>query len=89
MEAKKRIPWPVLGSKTVVKANIEDFIHHTPSGSAHSKLQLLKAERVRWHPDKVQQRFGGMVDEGTMKIVTGVFQVVDGILEQERKRLAT
>ena len=55
-----------------------------PSG----QLQALKAERVRWHPDKVQQRFGGAVDEGTMKVVTGVFQVVDDLVEEERKRKA-
>jgi hypothetical protein len=34
----------------------------------------------------VQQRFGGTVDEGTMKVVTGVFQVVDSLVEEERKR---
>ena len=51
-----------------------------------SQLQALKVERVRWHPDKVQQRFGGTVDEGTMKVVTGVFQVVDDLVEKERKR---
>jgi hypothetical protein len=41
---------------------------------------------VRWHPDKVQQRFAGAVDEGTMKVVTGVFQVVDALVEEERKK---
>jgi hypothetical protein len=55
--------------------------------SSSSQLQALKVERVRWHPDKVQQRFGGAVDEGTMKVVTGVFQVVDDLVEEERKRL--
>jgi hypothetical protein len=49
---------------------------------------LLKAERVRWHPDKIQHRFGGNVDEGTMKIVTGIFQIVDDMVEQQRKREA-
>jgi hypothetical protein len=53
-----------------------------------SQLQALKVERVRWHPDKVQQRFGGTVDEGTMKVITGVFQVVDSLVEEERKRQA-
>ena len=45
-------------------------------------MKALKAERVRWHPDKVQQRFGGGVDEGTMRVVTGVFQVVDAVLKE-------
>ena len=56
-----------------------------PAADRAEKLRLLKAERVRWHPDKVQQRFGGAVDEGTMTVVTGVFQVVDALVEQERK----
>ncbi|KAK5127975.1 hypothetical protein LTR85_005092 [Meristemomyces frigidus] len=81
----KRIPWPVLDSKPVMRANIEDFMRRAPADTERTSLQLLKAERVRWHPDKVQQRFSGKVDEGTMKLVTGVFQVVDGLFEEERK----
>lgn len=82
----KRIPWPVLDSKPVVKANIEYFMRHAPADSERTMQQLLKAERVRWHPDKVQQRFSGSVDDGTMKLVTGVFQVVDSMFEEERRR---
>lgn len=85
-KASRRIPWPVIASKPVIKGNIEDFMRHAPADQERSIAQLLKAERVRWHPDKVQQRFGGEVDEGTMKLVTGVFQVVDGLLEEERRR---
>lgn len=85
-KASKRIPWPVIASKPVIRANIEDFMRNAPADQERSMIQLLKAERVRWHPDKVQQRFGGEVDEGTMKLVTGVFQMVDGLLEEERKR---
>lgn len=83
----KRIPWPVLQSKALTRPNMEDFMRHMllePGGP--SKEQMLKSERVKWHPDKVQQRFRGEVDEGTMKMVTGVFQVVDALLEAERKR---
>lgn len=82
----KRIPWPVLPSKAVIKPNIEAFMQHAPAEEKRSKTAVLKAERVRWHPDKIQQRFGGVVDEGTMKLVTGIFQVVDNVLENERKR---
>ena len=81
----KRIPWPVLSSKPVIRANIESFMQHIPTHADRTKLQLLKAERIRWHPDKIQQRFGGKVDEATMKLVTGVFQVVDTLFEEERK----
>lgn len=82
----KRIPWPVVrASKPVTKPNIESFIRNAPAEAPRSRLQVLKAERVRWHPDKIQQRFGGRVDEGTMKLVTGVFQIVDAVFEEERK----
>lgn len=85
----QRIPWPVLQSKPVTKPNIEDFMRHAPHAGSEdgpTKLQLLKMERVKWHPDKIQQRFTGSVDEGTMKIVTGIFHVVDALLEDERER---
>jgi hypothetical protein len=87
----QRIPWPTLQNRPATRPNIEAFMRHAPVTSDNDKgppgqLQALKLERVRWHPDKVQQRFGGAVDEGTMKVVTGVFQVVDGLVEEERKR---
>jgi hypothetical protein len=87
--ASKRIPWPTLSYKPATRPNIEDFMRHITAASTDGKtaLQLLKVERVRWHPDKVQQRFAGAVDEGTMKVVTGVFQVVDGLVEEERKKV--
>jgi hypothetical protein len=87
----KRIPWPTLQNRPATRPNIEAFMRHAPATSdgdksSSSQLQALKVERVRWHPDKVQQRFGGAVDEGTMKVVTGVFQVVDDLVEEERKQ---
>lgn len=81
----KRIPWPTLSSSTpVTKPNIEAFMRHSPADGSQSRLQLLKAERVRWHPDKVQHRFCGNVDEDTMKLVTAVFQVVDALFEEQK-----
>ena len=87
IQPSKRIPWPVLKSKPPTKLNIEAFMRHAPCKDQEEKLRVLKAERVRWHPDKVQQRFGGAVDDGTMRLVTGVFQVVDSMVEEERKRV--
>ncbi|KAK4561727.1 hypothetical protein LTR86_004406 [Recurvomyces mirabilis] len=86
LAASKRIPWPVLKSKPVIRGNIEDFLRHGTRYGEGTAGSLLKAERVRWHPDKVQQRFAGKVEEGTMKLVTGVFQVVDALFEEERKK---
>lgn len=82
----QRIPWPVMATSPVGKANIEDFMRNAPADADRTALRILKSERVRWHPDKVQQLFGGNVDEGTMRLVTGVFQVVDALFEGERER---
>lgn len=46
----------------------------------------LKEERVRWHPDKIQQRAGGTVDERTMRDVTAVFQIVDKLWSEMRTK---
>lgn len=44
----------------------------------------LKDERVRWHPDKIQQRLGGRFDEVT-RDVTAVFQIIDRLWADMRK----
>lgn len=49
-------------------------------------LENLKWERVKWHPDKIQQRYGCLnIDEGTLRAVTEVFQVMDGLFNEKRK----
>ncbi|KAJ4150999.1 hypothetical protein LMH87_011721 [Akanthomyces muscarius] len=45
----------------------------------------LKDERVRWHPDKMQQRLGGTVDGKVMKDVTAIFQIIDRLWADMRK----
>jgi hypothetical protein len=49
-------------------------------------LTRLKEERVRWHPDKIQQRLGGRVDEAVMRDVTAVFQIVDKLWTDTRSK---
>ncbi|PWY71909.1 hypothetical protein BO83DRAFT_408624 [Aspergillus eucalypticola CBS 122712] len=50
-------------------------------------LGLLKTERVRWHPDKIQHRYGKLgIDERVLKSVTEVFQIVDQMWNEERKK---
>nr|POE59369.1 hypothetical protein CFP56_24638 [Quercus suber] len=83
--SSNRIPWPVLPSKAILRPNITAFMRNIPV-RGKDRLHALKQERVRWHPDKIQQRFAGQVDEGTMKLVTGIFQVVDDLVEEERKK---
>jgi hypothetical protein len=48
-------------------------------------LARLKEERVRWHPDKIQQRLGGKVGEEVMRKVTGIFQAVDALWNDTRR----
>lgn len=78
------IPYPVKSLKLedVSKEGVELFLQNAPQeDEATGKVDLLailKAERVRWHPDKIQQRFGSLgLDSGTTKGVTAVFQVID------------
>ncbi|CAK7269933.1 hypothetical protein SEPCBS119000_003827 [Sporothrix epigloea] len=47
-------------------------------------LTRLRDERVRWHPDKMQQRLGGSVDAGIMRDITAIFQVVDRLWSELR-----
>lgn len=79
---RERIPWPVEGGRfeDVGKEEVEMFfkgvVEHSAGGLELGKV--LKGERVRWHPDKMMQRMGGeAIDEGTLRKITAVFQVVD------------
>ncbi|KAF4967808.1 hypothetical protein FSARC_4700 [Fusarium sarcochroum] len=51
-----------------------------------SFVAKLRDERVRWHPDKIQQKLGGQVDEETMKSVTAVFQIIDKLWTDSRPK---
>lgn len=83
----KIIPWPVLsGNSNKVEAKaIEQFLRSSNTWKKDS-LALLKVERVRWHPDKMQQRFGQHIDNETMKLVTAVFQVIDRLWNERNPR---
>ena len=89
---RNRIAWPVETGKRrdIVREEIERFVRR---GTANYKFEAgpdpfanaLKLERVRWHPDKVQQRYGFMeIDENTLQGVTAVFQAVDAIWHELR-----
>lgn len=80
------IPWPVASGKRqhVSKEEIEFFFEKS-SAWREDPNAMLKVERVRWHPDKMQQRFGQHIDVATMKCVTAVFQVIDKLWTERRK----
>jgi hypothetical protein len=79
------IPWPVASGKVrqVSKDEIERFLRGSDAWKA-DPVALLKIERVRWHPDKMQQRFGQHIDTETMGSVTAVFQVIDRLWTERR-----
>lgn len=49
-------------------------------------IAKLKDERVRWHPDKVQQRLGGKVNDEIMRDVTAIFQIIDRLWSDMRSK---
>ena len=81
------IPWPVAsGRASHVEAKaVEQFLKSSTSWREDA-LAFLKAERVRWHPDKMQQRFGQHIEAQTMKLVTAVFQVIDRLWNERNLR---
>lgn len=87
-KARWAIPWPVKSGRLydVNREAIETFFRNAPeSGSGGSSWQGLKTERIRWHPDKMQQRFGSeRLDEKSVRAVTAVFQVIDRMYNDSR-----
>jgi hypothetical protein len=85
-----KIPWPVWRGtrEDISKEEIETFFLNSPTSGKPDQadlLRTLKVERVRWHPDKMQQRLGGeSVDELKMRAVTAVFQIIDRIWSELR-----
>ncbi|KAL2820363.1 hypothetical protein BJX63DRAFT_311768 [Aspergillus granulosus] len=93
--------WPVESGrrKDISRENVEEFMRRAPV-AAHTSgrragddvplgdlfLTTLKAERVRWHPDKIQHRYGALgIDETVMRSVTEVFQIVDHLWNEAKK----
>ena len=84
------IPWPVESGqlKDVETKAIERFFLYAPTSGQPTESQLskvLKLERVRWHPDKIQQKLGGQdVEETVIQRVTEVFQIIDRMWSEVR-----
>jgi hypothetical protein len=91
---RNRIAWPVeSGKRGDLRADlIKKFIENgskaaklNEESSDAAFLSALKVERIRWHPDKIQQRYGFMeIDESTLKAVTATFQIVDAMWNESR-----
>lgn len=82
MREKMKIPWPVNSGKLadVSQTSVEAFLRSANLQDTRQFSEMLRRERVRWHPDKAMQRWGrDKMDEETLKGVTSVFQVIDGL----------
>ncbi|KAI1772400.1 hypothetical protein F4818DRAFT_171247 [Hypoxylon cercidicola] len=90
--APEGMAWPVRSGRRedVDSAAVKDFfvmgIGPDDEGGEAEFLAKLKEERVRWHPDKIQQKLGGKVDEAVMRDVTAVFQIVDKLWSDARAK---
>ena len=80
--------WPVESGRLadVTEGNIMTFLQKAPLGldpSLHVHwLTVLKTERIRWHPDKIQQRYGRLgIDGKTLAGVTAVAQAMNKLWE--------
>lgn len=81
--------WPVESGKRkdVSAQSVKDFMRHAPTQD--DLLATLKAERIRWHPDKMQHRYGALgIDGGLMRGITEVFQILDRMWSEEKERPA-
>ncbi|OOF99594.1 hypothetical protein ASPCADRAFT_503597 [Aspergillus carbonarius ITEM 5010] len=97
---KEMVFWPVESGKRadLGREEVEAFMRGCAGvmgegdnkhgdGNGGGLLGLLKTERVRWHPDKIQHRYGSLgLDESVMRSVTEVFQIVDQMWNEERKK---
>lgn len=92
---RNQIPWPVeTGKRKDIKPDdIERFLTKCSQSSVSADeadtalMTALKLERVRWHPDKMQQRYGFMeIDQGTSAGITATFQVIDLMWNDRRTK---
>lgn len=86
------IPWPTPsgGRSGITEREIRSFLVYgleLKVVGGKEFLSRLKEQRVRWHPDKMQQKVGGKdkVDRGVMADITMVFQVIDTLYDDIRK----
>ncbi|PTB67823.1 hypothetical protein BBK36DRAFT_1114863 [Trichoderma citrinoviride] len=89
--ALEGLAWPVLSGlrKDVGEEAVREFFVRGIGLEEVGEQQFaakLKEERVRWHPDKIQQRLGGQGGSDVLKDVTAIFQIVDKLWGQMRKK---
>lgn len=84
------IPWPVESGELsdISREAVEQFFLSASTGTEFRSgdfINILKLERVRWHPDKAQQRWGKCgLGEEELKGITAVFQAIDSLWVEYR-----
>ena len=84
------IPWPVASGKLkdVDRGTVEIFYLSAPvQKDGDGFCGLLKTERVKWHPDKMQQRWGQLGKDATEAVNT-IFQTIDCMWVERRGELS-
>ncbi|EWC44507.1 hypothetical protein DRE_06775 [Drechslerella stenobrocha 248] len=89
------IPWPVESGRRsdISKEAVESFFQLAAGIAAGGETSerkayadVLRLERVRWHPDKALQRWGReQLSDDLLKGITAVFQIVDSLWATERE----
>lgn len=87
----ENMSWPVTGGSRadINSENVRDFFINGLDPLEIGEKQFLgslKDERVRWHPDKIQQRLGIKFDDSVRRDVTAVFQVIDKLWSDTRSK---
>ncbi|GKT53321.1 hypothetical protein CT0861_09865 [Colletotrichum tofieldiae] len=86
-----KIPWPVESGrrKDISEKEVRRFVVNGLAVEDIGEKEFatkLREERVRWHPDKMQQKLGGQVDDGVMKDITAIFQIIDKLWADTRSK---
>ncbi|RPB18473.1 hypothetical protein L211DRAFT_843559 [Terfezia boudieri ATCC MYA-4762] len=85
------IPWPVASQqlKDVDSTTVEEFYLSAPVDKASDGLyNLLKTERVKWHPDKMQQRWG-QLEQDVMAGINATFQTIDSMWVNHKEKFTS
>ena len=92
--ARDAIPWPTetADMDEINPDEVERFFRNgailsEPESKHASLVALLKVERVRWHPDKMQQKLGkSSINDEVMASITAVFQIIDKLWSEHRTK---
>lgn len=85
------LSWPVASGRRgdISSENVRDFFVNGIDPLEVGEMGFLakvREERVRWHPDKIQQKLGDKFDESIRRDVTAVFQIIDKLWSDSKPK---